>query len=196
MCGCGPRDWGPLFKPQRGIFSCSLETITRGCRRLPPGTSAPGFGRPQSPHSHRQLSTQCISGPSEALGKDTFPSQGMVGNTSPPPEDLGLASIDPPFRTSAESHYVPFLSSSQPHEASRSFLGGSRARSAVLTCARMTRGRRPVLPQWLEAASAQKATAAPGRRGGAGQPRPGNAPLAGSRLSPHHLPLLARSTIT
>lgn len=166
----------------------------------PPGTSAPGFGRPQSPHSHRQLSTLCIAGPAEALGKDTFPSQSMVGNTSPPPEDLGLASIDPPFRTSAESDYVSFLSSSQPHEGSRSFLGGSRARSAVLTCTQMIRGRRPVLPQWQEAASVQKATAeAPGRRGGAGRggaAAAGNAPLAGSRRSPPHLPLLGFSTIT
>ncbi|KAJ8784076.1 hypothetical protein J1605_008576 [Eschrichtius robustus] len=137
----------------------------------------------------RHPNAQRISGPEEALGKDVSTSPGTAGTTSPPPEDVGLASFGPSLRPPAESDSVSFPPRSQPHEASRSFRGGSDTGTSVLTCAQTTRGRRLALPQCQLAARAQEAPEEAGRGGtGAGLPRPGPVPCAGPGQAPLHLP--------
>ena len=97
-------------------------------------------------------------------------------------DHLPAAPLGPSLRSSPEPDFVSFPPSSQPQEASRSFLSGSGAGSPILTCARTVGGGREALPQWQPAASSQEALRRQGRRGGPGVGRgEGGAAVAGDR---------------
>lgn len=138
---------------------------------------APGWKRspaPQdpggpSPHAAKGIQAPSASPDPQRRSVKTRDLSGHGRDHLPAAEDLGFASLRSPFRPSAESDYVSFPPSSQPNEASRSFLDESDAGFWVLTCARMIRERRPELLQWQPAASVLEVSAeAPGRRGGWG----------------------------
>lgn len=166
------------------------------------GASAPGRGRPPSPHSHRHL-----VGSAETLGKDASGSRGHGGDHPAAARGCGArVHRSPPLRASEASDCVSCPPSPQPHGAPRAFLGSSRAGSPVLTCARTSPSRSPVLPQWSCDRRAGPCGGGRGRgQGGAGaERRPGGrsgvrgrggqgpAPLAGSSLSPFPPPFLYR----
>lgn len=179
-----------LSRSRTVICGCWLATIARGCRGprhpAPQDIGGPTLGCVSTQPRHPNA--QPISGPEEALGKDVSTSPGTAGTTSPPPEDVGLASFGPSLQPPAESYSVSFSPRSQPHEASRSFRGGSDTGTSVLTCAQTTRGRRLALPQCQLEARAQESPVEAGRGGtGAGLPRPGPDPCAGPGEAPLHL---------
>lgn len=179
-----------LSRSRTVICGCWLATIARGCRgpRHPAPQDIGGLTLGCVSTQPRHPNAQPISGPEEALGKDVSTSPGTARTTSPPPEDVGLASFGPSLQPPAESDSVSFPPRSQPHEASRSFRGGSDTGTSVLTCAQTTRGRRLALPQCQLAARAQEAPVEAGRGGtGAGLPRPGPDPCAGPGEAPLHL---------
>lgn len=193
-------------RPRRGIFSCWLETIARGCR-------APGSQRPRIWEAPlwNCVSTQ----PGISKLQRIYPEPQMRSVRTRPPlrawqgppprrPGLGRAPFGPSLRSSPEPDFVFFPPSSQPQEASCSFLSGSGAGSPILTCARTVEGGRAALPQWQPAASSQEALrrqerrgggAAPGRgRGGGGAAVAGDRPLGRVKSSTFASPSLFQPT--
>lgn len=156
-------------KPRRDIFSCCLETIAKGCR-------APGIQRPRIWEAPLW---NCVSTQPGELSANPSPESQMcsVGTRPPlrawqglPPclPGLGRAPFGPSLQSSLKSDLFSCLSSSQPHEAFRSFLSGSGAGSPVLTCAQTVAAGQAGLSQWQRAANAPEALRRQGKQGGPG----------------------------